>query len=98
MNEEQTPQPDPQPYEGDEPGWLPQTEPELVEKQYIVVGSQAVMDHNPGETFTAKLTVEQERNFLQYGQLALAQNKPQTQEASAPVESEPQAQTPEQQG
>lgn len=52
------------------PALVPEPE-QPQEKMYIVSGQHAVLDHQPGETFTATLDPEQERNYLEYGHLQL---------------------------
>lgn len=83
---------DPQPVEGDVPGFAPPQQEERVERRYIVVGTQPVLEHSPGEVFTATLSAEQEENFLTYGQLALAPEAQQPQ--SQPEASQPPQQSP----
>lgn len=45
--------------------------PQPVEKRYKVVGTQPVLDHQPGEEFAATLPFDQEEAFLTYGHLAV---------------------------
>lgn len=52
------------------PALVPEPE-QPQEKTYFVSGQHAVLDHQPGETFTAVLDPEQEKNFLEYGHLQL---------------------------
>lgn len=56
--------------------------PQPVEKTYKVVGTQAVLDHRPGEEFTATLPFDQEESYLTYGHLAVVEDQVSTETQS----------------
>lgn len=65
---------DPQPVQGDFPVFVEDTTEEPREEQYIVTGQHPVLEHRPGEVFTATLPLIQREYFLQYGQLAVVKD------------------------
>lgn len=48
---------------------MPDPPPEVFERTVKVVGPRAVLGHQPGETFTATLTAEQEHIYVSGGHL-----------------------------
>lgn len=51
------------------PALVPDPPPPPVEAAYTVTGTQRVLDHDPGETFTATLPPDQEQYYLTGGHL-----------------------------
>lgn len=92
----QTAEPDPVPVEGSVPALAPEPEPEPQEKTYEVVGTQPVFDTQPGGTFTATLSREQEGALTEYGHIKVVENSSQPQdetEVQAPEEPEQTSET-----
>lgn len=61
--------------EAPNPALVPEPPPPPGPCEYRVTGAQRVLDHDPGETFTATLPSEQERFLLDGGHLAKTKEK-----------------------
>lgn len=75
------------------PALAPEPEPDMLpEKQYKVVAVQSVLEHQPGEIFTAQLFKEQEAFYLTNGHLIEVTQEEETADSegdNASVDSEP---------